>query len=143
VASFQARGDTTTPMVISLAAIAVNVGLKVALYQTYGAVGLALATAAGAWVNLAGLMALASQRGWMAPDLRLTEVAAAAFCASGLLSLALALADPPALAWAEGLAHWRNEAQLAALGAIGGGVYVVALGAGLLATGARLGKRRA
>src|SRR5579863_2107784 len=73
VASFQARGDTTTPMVISLAAIAVNVGLKVALYQTLGAVGLALATAAGAWINLAGLAALALWRGWMRPDSALAE----------------------------------------------------------------------
>ncbi len=143
VASFQARGDTTTPMVISLAAIAVNVGLKVALYQTWGAVGLALATAAGAWINLAGLAALALWRGWMRPDLRLTEAAAAAFCAGGLLSLALTLADRPVLAWAQSLPHWGNEAQLAALGAIGGVVYGVALGAGLLAAGARPGKRRA
>lgn len=138
VASFQARGDTTTPMVISLAAIAVNVGLKVALYQTLGAVGLALATAAGAWINLAGLAALALWRGWMRPDSALAEVAAAAFCASGALALAVALGEAPVVAWSENLARWNNEAELGALAAVGGAVYVVVLLIGLLAAGTRL-----
>ena len=142
VASFQARGDTATPMFISLGAIAVNVGLKVALYRTYGAVGLALATAVGAWVNLGALSVLALRRGWMRPDLALAEVAAAAFCASGLLALAFALAEAPALAWAEGLAHLRNEAQLAVLGAIGGVVYGAVLVAGLKALGVSFKRRK-
>ncbi|MGA2794127.1 MAG: murein biosynthesis integral membrane protein MurJ, partial [Roseiarcus sp.] len=142
VASFQARGDTATPMVISLAAIAVNVALKVALYRTYGAVGLAFATAVGAWVNLGGLTALALRRGWMRPDLGLAEVAAVAFCASGLLALAVALSEAPALAWAQGLAYLRNEAQLAAVGAIGGVVYAAVLVAGLTALGVSFRRRK-
>lgn len=142
VAGFQARGDTSTPMLISLGAIAVNVALKLALYRTYGAVGLALATAVGAWVNLGGLAALALRRGWMRPDLRLAEVAAAAFCASGLLALAIALSEAPALAWAEGLAHLRNEAQLVLLGAIGGGVYAAVFVVSLMTLGVSLRRRQ-
>jgi putative peptidoglycan lipid II flippase len=127
VASFQARGDTTTPMLISLTAIAANVALKLALYKTYGAVGLALATAAGAWVNLGGLVFLALRRGWMRPDAVLGEVSAAAFCAGGLLALTVALSEAPAFVYAQSLAHLRNEAQLLLLGAIGGVVYAAAL----------------
>ena len=43
VASFQARGDTRTPMFASLIGVALNVALKVALFQPFGAVGLATA----------------------------------------------------------------------------------------------------
>jgi len=48
-ASFQARGDTKTPMTIALAALAINVALKVALFTPLGAVGLATATSVGLW----------------------------------------------------------------------------------------------
>jgi len=135
VASFQARGDTATPMFVSLAAIALNVALKIALYQTYGAVGIALATAAGAWVNLGGLVALALPRGWMRLDLSLAEVAAAAFCASGLLALAVALSEAPAFALVERLPHFHNETLLVVLGAIGGVVYATVLALSLKALG--------
>lgn len=131
VASFQARGDTTTPMWISLGAIAVNVALKIALYRTYGAVGIALATAAGAWLNLGGLVALALRRGWMRPDASLAEVAAAAFCASGLLAFAVAAGSARALDWAQRLPHLQDVAQLAILAVVGGAVYAGALLAGL------------
>ena len=53
VASFQSRGDTTTPMLCFFAGLAVNLALKLALYQPLGPAGLALATAAGAWINFA------------------------------------------------------------------------------------------
>jgi putative peptidoglycan lipid II flippase len=142
VASFQARGDTTTPMLISLGAIAVNVALKVALYKTYGAVGLALATAAGAWVNLGGLTLLALRRGWMLPDEGLAKLSAAAFCASGLLALAVAFSEAPAFAYAQQLAHFRNETQLVALGAIGGLVYAAALLLGLKILGVNFTRPR-
>ena len=52
VASFQAHGDTRTPMLVSLIAVAINVGLKLVLFKPFGAAGLATATAVGAWVNL-------------------------------------------------------------------------------------------
>ena len=143
VASFQARGDTTTPMLISLAAIAINVALKLVLYRTYGAVGLALATAVGAWVNLGGLVLLALRRGWMRPDLGLAEVAAATFCASGLLALVVEVSEPPALAFADGLAHLRNEAQLAFTGAAGAVVYAVVLFVSLAALGTPMRRRKA
>ena len=62
VASFHARGDTTTPMLISFAAIAVNVILKIILAPRIGAPGLALATAVGAWLNLGLIVIFAMRR---------------------------------------------------------------------------------
>ena len=59
VASFYARADTKTPLIASLAAVAVNVALKIMLMGTYGVVGLALGTAIGTWVNLVLLFVLA------------------------------------------------------------------------------------
>ena len=58
VASFQSRGDTTTPMLCFFAGLAVNLALKLALYQPMGPAGLALATATGAWINFALLIVL-------------------------------------------------------------------------------------
>ena len=142
VASFQARGDTSTPMFVSLAGIAVNVALKVLLYRKLGAVGLALATAAGAWINLGGLVALALPRGWMRLDLGLAEVAVAAFCASGLLALAVAASTAPAFVFVERLPYFRNETLLLLLGAIGGVVYAVVLATSLKALGVSFRRRK-
>ncbi len=78
VASFQARGDTMTPMKIALGAVAFNVALKIVLFQPLGAAGLAIATAVGAWINFILLCALAMRRGDMAPDSTLKKVILAA-----------------------------------------------------------------
>jgi putative peptidoglycan lipid II flippase len=66
VASFYARSDTTTPLIASLSAVAVNVLLKLALMGPFGVAGLALATAVGAWVNFGLLAGLAYRRDWTA-----------------------------------------------------------------------------
>jgi putative peptidoglycan lipid II flippase len=137
VASFQSRGDTKTPMLVALGAIGTNVLLKLALYQSLGAAGLALATSVGNWLNLAGLTLLALRRGLMRPDMHLAEVAAAAFCASGVMSLALSLSLPAARLFSESLSHWGNETLLAILIGVGGGAYVLALLAALGVLGFR------
>ena len=57
-APFYARGDTATPVKAALLAMGVNIALKIALalMGSFAQVGLALATSAGAWINL-GLLA--------------------------------------------------------------------------------------
>jgi putative peptidoglycan lipid II flippase len=130
-ASFLSRGDTATPLKVTLVGVAVNVALKVALYQPLGAPGLALATAAGLWVKVAGVFALARRRGWTAPDDGLLATVAATLFASGALALALTLADGPLAALMAHLPHFAREARLAALATIGAAVYFPALGAGL------------
>ena len=68
VASFQSRGDTTTPMMIALTAVAVNVALKALLFRSLGAPGLAFATSVGAWINFGLLTTLALRRDAMRFD---------------------------------------------------------------------------
>ncbi len=51
-APFLARGDTATPVKAALTAVVVNILLKIALTGPLSQVGLALATSAGAWLNL-------------------------------------------------------------------------------------------
>jgi putative peptidoglycan lipid II flippase len=50
-ATFLARGDTWTPVKASLIGVAVNIAFKIALMGPLAQVGLALATAIGAWIN--------------------------------------------------------------------------------------------
>jgi putative peptidoglycan lipid II flippase len=141
VASFQSRGDTLTPMLISLSAIAINVGLKFLLFRPLGAPGLALATAIGAWLNLAGLTLFALRRGTMRPDGELFEVIAASFCASGVMALALALCEPWAAALVSALPKGRNEALLGLLAGVGASAYAMPLLVALAALGFSLSPR--
>ena len=128
------RGDTATPLKVTLVGVAVNVALKIALFRPLGAPGLALATAAGLWIKVAGVFALARRRGWTAPDARLLATAAATLFAAGALALALTLPT------GRSSRSWRicraslAKRELAALIAIGAAVYFSALGVGLWLT---------
>src|SRR5271166_4047054 len=135
-ASFLSRGDTATPMKVTLIGVAVNVALKIALFRPLGAPGLALATAAGLWIKVAGVFALARRRGWTAPDARLLATFAATLFASGALALALTLADGPLVSALAALPRFVREARLAILAVIGVAVYFPTLAAGLALTGA-------
>ena len=128
-------GDTKTPMLISLFAVGVNVALKVLLFRPFGAVGLAAATATGAWINLLLLMGLASQRGLMRLDWVFGKSAAATSVASFALALFALAATWPAARFCAGLPRFQNEAELVLLLAAGAIVYGVVLGAGLFADG--------
>jgi len=135
VSSFQARGDTTTPMLISLVAIAANVALKLLLWRDWGAPGLALATAAGAWINVGALFVLALRRGLTKPDphlLGLIVIVLAGAVIAGVIARALV----PVLLLA--LTNFPAEQRLVTLAAIGllaGAVYAVIVAGGLKAAG--------
>lgn len=90
VASFHARQDTITPLIAAFIGIAVNVILKLALYHSWGASGLAFATAIGAWINGGLLSLLAYRKSWFSPDQKLFRL----IIATGLSGLTLALATP-------------------------------------------------
>ncbi|RYX90436.1 MAG: lipid II flippase MurJ, partial [Bradyrhizobiaceae bacterium] len=68
VATFNARKDTTTPMIAALTGIAVNVALKVMLMGSLAQIGLALGTAAGAWINLLLVIYFATRAGYLEFD---------------------------------------------------------------------------
>jgi putative peptidoglycan lipid II flippase len=65
VATFYARKDTSTPVKAALTGVAVNVALKVALMGTLAQIGLALATAVGAWINLLLVLGFAVRKGFL------------------------------------------------------------------------------
>lgn len=138
VASFQARGDTRTPMLVSLFAVAANVALKLALYKSLGAAGLAAATAAGAWINLLLLMILAARSGALRLDARVAKVAGATALASLALAGLAILGAGPARAAAAALTRFVNEAQMLLLAAAGMVVYAAVFFATMRALRARL-----
>jgi putative peptidoglycan lipid II flippase len=127
VASFQSHGDTFTPMAISLAAVAINVMLKIVFYQSYGVVALAGATAFGAWINFGLLVLLALGRGSMRPDAMLGKTALAVSAAGLALGLVAVYAAAPAHALAARAGFLASVIELTALGAAGALVYSVAL----------------
>jgi putative peptidoglycan lipid II flippase len=142
VASFQAQGDTKTPMLIALGAVAVNVGLKIVLFKPLGAPGLAAATAAGAWINLLALCFLAIRRGAMKIDLFLSKTVTVVIMASFILSVFALFAAAPAQRLTAGLGRFASVSELVFLGGSGALVYVLVLAAGLRLAGVRLRRSR-
>jgi putative peptidoglycan lipid II flippase len=112
VASFHARGDTRTPMFVSLGAVALNVALKLFLMRDWGVMGLALATALGGTANLAALIYLADGRGWFQPDATLGKTLAATAAAASALGLLLASTRDIFANWFATVAFGRELALL-------------------------------
>jgi putative peptidoglycan lipid II flippase len=138
VASFHARSDTTTPVIAALVAVAVNVGLKLVLMGPLGVVGLALATAIGAWVNVLLLFALAYRRDWTAPSPALARVLVAVSGASALVALYAFFAREPVARAVAGLPAYRDEIALGLLSVGGALLYGIALLIALKLLGVRL-----
>lgn len=86
---FFAREDTATPVKIAALALVANVALALALMPVYAHIGIALATAASAWIN-AGLLAfLLYRRGLLIPDTRLRARIKSILFATALMLLSL------------------------------------------------------
>ncbi|MDI6711216.1 MAG: murein biosynthesis integral membrane protein MurJ [Bacillota bacterium] len=125
--AFYAMQDTATPTWTGVAAVAVNVGLNLALVRVMGLGGLALASSAAAFVGFALLLWRLRRRLGRLGGRRLALETGKVCLAAGLMGLAVARADG-ALAGGAGAALFAGLA-----GALGGG----ALG-DFAATGARL-----
>ena len=139
VASFYARNDTTTPLIASFSGIGVNVILKIALFRTEGAPGLAFATATGAWVNLALLVLLAHRRAWMDFDGNLGRGVAAMIMAAIPLAFLFWFGVAYAQAFTIALPGlWQAPASLALLGVAGALLYFGILAVGLKSLRVRL-----
>tara|TARA_R110002110_G_scaffold415612_6_gene652052 strand:+ start:79249 stop:80796 length:1548 start_codon:yes stop_codon:yes gene_type:complete len=109
VPGFFAREDTATPVKIAAAALVVNIGLALALMPSMAHVGIALATAASAWLNAGLLAILLYRRGLLEPDRRLLTrlvrilfaallMAGALWLIAGLLASQLTQSDPAGVA---------------------------------------------
>lgn len=127
IAPFHARGDTRTPMIASLTAVALNVVLKFALMGALAQVGLALATAVGGWINVGLLIVFALRRGFPIGDralgghlARLAIVAVAVGATLAGTAAGLEALLPHAL-------PAREEVMLALVVAAGGAVYAAAV----------------
>jgi putative peptidoglycan lipid II flippase len=141
-ASFQSRGDTKTPMIIALVALAANVALKVILFRPLGAVGLATATSVGLWINLAALVGLALHRGSMKFDATFWKVTGATGVASIVLAVVAVLGLRPFLVFGAHFGRFADLVALLTLGTLGAIVYAIALLAGLRLTGISLWRLR-
>jgi putative peptidoglycan lipid II flippase len=123
VATFYARKDTATPVKAALTGVAVNVALKIALVGSLAQVGLALATAIGAWVNLLLVIGFAVRAGYLELDRKLARSSAKFVLAGILLGAALWLAARFATAQFAQLSAFRDETALLLLIAVGAIVY--------------------
>ena len=123
-ASFLARGDTKTPMVVTLVSFVFNIALKLVLYKPFGAIGLASATAVGSWVNLGLLVYLAVRRDEMRPDMQLGRIGASVAVAASALAIFTLVG--PLIGWAifGGLARFQIELTLGLTALLGGAIYV-------------------
>jgi putative peptidoglycan lipid II flippase len=123
VATFYARKDTATPVRASLTGLTVNVLLKIALMGALAQVGLALATAVGAWINLLLVLGFAVRAGYLDLD-RALMGSLVKFAVSGVvLAAALWFAAGFAAPHLAGLGVLRDVATLLVLIAVGAVVY--------------------
>ena len=126
-APFYARGDTLTPVKAALLAAAINIGLKVVLMGPLAQVGLALATAVGAWINLGLLAWFARRQGFAVSGAKIGRPVLMLLLAGGILAAAL-FAGHYALDHAlSGMTIFRDETTLAILVVLGAIVYFAAV----------------
>jgi putative peptidoglycan lipid II flippase len=123
VSTFYARKDTATPVKASLTGLAVNMLLKLLLMGSLAQVGLAFATAIGAWINLLLVLGFAVRAGYLEPNRALTR-SILKFAISGVvLAAVLWLAAKFAASHFGAMAGLRDEAALLLLVAVGAVVY--------------------
>jgi putative peptidoglycan lipid II flippase len=123
VATFFARGDTTTPVKAALIAAAVNVAFKFLLMGPLAQVGLALATSIGAWINLILVMWFAKRAGHLRIDERLRQSSIKLSGAGLVLAGVLWVCAGPVAHLFDDWHRLQDVTNLALLAAIGGGVY--------------------
>jgi putative peptidoglycan lipid II flippase len=142
--NFFARKDTRTPVYTAGASLVVTVGLNFALVPMLGVVGLALAGAVGAWVNIALLGGILARRGFFRLPARVVGRIGRITLAAGLMGASLWGLMQAITPWLDGPFTMR----LAAIGAIMGtslvtyGAATVVLGVLDKATIQRLMRRQ-
>jgi putative peptidoglycan lipid II flippase len=122
-APFFARGDTATPVKASLTAVAINLGFKVLLMGPLAQVGLAIATAIGAWVNLGLVVWFAARAGILGLDGRLKRSLVMLAAAGAAMAVGLTLAGRPVAMAVARLPVFRDETALLLMAAIGAVLY--------------------
>ena len=122
VATFYARKDTATPVKASLTGLAVNMGLKLLLMRAFAQIGLAFATAVGAWVNLLLVFGFAVRAGYLELNRELGQSLLRFACSGVVLAAALWLTARFAATQFEAI-RFRDETTLLLLICVGAVVY--------------------
>jgi len=131
---FFARHDTKTPVRVAGGCMVLNIGLNLALMGPLNYLGMAAATAAAAWVNVAALAWLLRKRGFFAMDARLTGRLPRIMAACALMVAALLGTQFLLDGWLETpLFRLPALVLLVAIGGLSYGVAVFATGATRLA----------
>jgi len=126
VATFYARKDTATPVKASLTGLTINMGLKLLLMGAFAQIGLALATAVGAWVNLLLVLGFAVRAGYLELNRELWQ-SLLRFAASGaVLAAALWFTARFGAAHFEAI-RFRDETTLLLLVGVGAVVYAASV----------------
>jgi putative peptidoglycan lipid II flippase len=123
VAAFYARKDTATPVKASLTGLTINVLLKILLMGSLAQVGLALATAAGAWINLLLVIGFAVRAGYLEFDRAFLGSLAKFLIAGIVLGIALWFAAQFATFYLARLSAFRDEIALVLLALTAAVVY--------------------
>jgi putative peptidoglycan lipid II flippase len=128
--NFFARRDTKTPVYTAVASLMVTVGLNLMLVPVLGVVGLALAGAVGAWVNIVLLGGILARRGFF-------RLPARVLGRIGRIALASALMGAALVGLMQVVTPWLDGAFLTRLAAIGAilGVSLVTYGAATVLLG--------
>jgi putative peptidoglycan lipid II flippase len=126
VSTFYARKDTATPVKASLSGLTVNVLLKVILMGSLAQVGLALATAIGAWINLLLVLGFAARAGYLELN-RAVARSLLKFALSGILLAASLWLTARFVAPHLPLPAFVDEIALVLLIAIGGAIYACSI----------------
>lgn len=86
---FFAREDTRSPVRIAMLCMGVNVALNLLLMVPLGYLGMALSTAASAWLNVVLLVWLLERRGWYAIDRRIERRLPRMLAACAIMAIVL------------------------------------------------------
>ncbi len=123
IATFYARKDTATPVKAALTGVAVNVALKILLVGSLAQVGLALATAVGAWINLLLVIGFAVRAGYLVLDRAMLRSFAKFALTGVILGAALWYTARLAAAHLAQISAFRDETALLLLVVVGAFVY--------------------
>jgi putative peptidoglycan lipid II flippase len=123
VATFYARKDTATPVKAALTGVAVNVALKILLVGSLAQIGLALATAVGAWINLLLVIFFAVRAGYLVLDRAMVQSFAKFALAGVILGAALWFVARFSAVHLAQMSAFRDETALLLLVAVGAVVY--------------------
>lgn len=125
VPGFFARKDTRTPLRISIISLSVNTILNLILMGPLQHVGLALATAIAAWLNVVLLYAALNRRNYFKMDTRLKKNAARTLMATSVMALCVWALAGELTGWLVGGLLYKVLA-VSALVVGGMAVYVIA-----------------